>query len=394
MVYTIYKGTGFSIKWRITRKGRLLPLDFRLEGIRVKLFVCTNGNMTPLNFEITDKGEVSLEILANSFGVGVYNLYLIWEDKASKKGEAFEKEAFILTDDVTDTDSNGCYYFNTEVPCVAMDGLSAYDLYVLNGGGLTLQEWILSTVSSAKNELDRIVAEKERIAAESTRKTQEESRVINENTRILSENDRTAKEIARVSAENNREIQEKARKSSTDTALSNVNAAISNVNNLAELVSEMFTYGYLFSNILTSIEQPDFVGSIGKYFCITQIPGVYTWANSTEVNEGEIAFLVYSKDTETSTATWQKGSIKNTVYLDLNSDARTMYDLCKNNKSGKIVIIGVNETDGSETFDTIINHTPLSVRISWYEGMVFYSIVLTNTNGSIVKTTEFVNLIK
>gem|GEM_PF-2298117 len=285
--------------------------------------------MTPLNFEITDKGEVSFAILANSFGVGVYNLYLIWEDKASKKGEAFEKEAFILTDDATDTDSNGCYYFSTEVPCVAMDGLSAYDLYVLDGGGLTLQEWILSTVSSAKNELDRIAAEKERVSAESTRKTQEESRVINENTRILSENDRTAKEIARVSAENNREIQEKARKSSTDTALSNVNAAISNVNNLTELVNDMFTYGYLFSNILTSIEPPDFVGSIGKYFCITQIPGVYAWANSTEVNEGEIAFLVYSKDTETSTATWQKGSIKvtspiGTAITELNADVEAI----------------------------------------------------------------------
>lgn len=256
-------GNSVVIEWKISRNGK--AEDFTRKAL--KLYIVDKYQKMPVdNYEI--KGNIlRFAFLAKEQSrTGIYGLELIENDGADDMTTIRLCHAFRVGHCCnTSTD---VIELSSEITLPA-DGLSAYELAVLNGFVGTEQEWLESLGKPAKDaasealaaagradsatetamatntavqqaeqlrvasEQERVSAESQRTKAEQVRTTAESGRVKAEQARATAESQRTkgeqqrgtaeseraAAETDRINAETNRKLSETERKKSEDTRI-------------------------------------------------------------------------------------------------------------------------------------------------------------------------------
>lgn len=230
-------GNDIAITWAIVRNG--VPEDFRAKAL--SLFICHQYGREKVNTFSVDGNVLRFAFLGrNQRYIGDYGLLLIVNDGADGMFSVDLDKAFRLTNH-SECNCFGIIKLVSDLT-LPSNGLSAYELAVINGYKGTESEWLESLVQPSKDaasealaaagradaatetvtttnntirqaEQLRAATEQERVAAEESRAKAETLRSESESFRESAEQSRTAAEENRTAAESERDKSEMERQS-------------------------------------------------------------------------------------------------------------------------------------------------------------------------------------
>ena len=211
---TIRIGNDIVIDWTIIRNGR--PEDFRAKSL--SLFICHRYGRERVETFSIEGNKIRFAFLGkNQRYIGDYGLLLIVNDGSDGMFSVDLDSAFCLTQH-TDCGCDGVIELMSDIALPA-NGLSAYELAVINGYEGTEQEWLESLVQPAKAAAAEALAAAERadsatetaMATNTAVQRAEQLRVAAEQERVSAESQRTKAEQVRTTAESGRDKAEQAR---------------------------------------------------------------------------------------------------------------------------------------------------------------------------------------
>ena len=229
-------GNDIVIDWTIIRNGR--PEDFRAKSL--SLFICHRYGRERVETFSIEGNKIRFAFWGkNQRHIGDYGLLLIVNDGSGGMFSVDLDNAFCLTQH-TDCGCDGVIELMSDIALPA-NGLSAYELAVINGYEGTEQEWLESLVQPAKAAAAEALAaaeradsatetamatntavqqaERLRVASEQERVSAESQRAKAESQRGTAESERAAAETDRTNAESKRELSETERKQAEETRI-------------------------------------------------------------------------------------------------------------------------------------------------------------------------------
>lgn len=224
---TIRIGNDFTIEWTVTRMGE----DSSLEGLDLHLYIDTpRGRMEVDEYLLDGNRFRFLYPGSRQLVAGVYGLTLTVNEGKDNMSAVDACKVFRLVESGCSACGDALYGEGIVVECnsdiiVPANGMSAYEIAVLNGFQGTEAEWVESLKKPAEDAAEEVreqargwqEQEDARQKAERGRVAAENRRVENENQRVASEQERVTAEQGRAKAESVRQSNERARQSGEDT---------------------------------------------------------------------------------------------------------------------------------------------------------------------------------
>lgn len=322
---TIYNGKSATIRWKILRTVNKISEDFT--GSTIRMFLI-GANDTYALEDVTVDNEGGFQILnavvpANFIGIGVYDLKAVWVKSRLSDDESLVNAQFantsrksgylaVVSNASEDNVPDSIISVSSFVESYGRDGLTAFEIAVLRG----VNGSVNSEIAWASLEAKREEAERERIKNENERKE-----------------------------------------------------LWSHIEDTWEGIESSFQgnfAGYQYMGIATPSTTPDTKGQ--KVFFDASRAGVYTNFGNIEVNDGEIAALMYDGSSwrkEVNSSMDYLGTIKKTgEYLKVVTDSNDRMLESIDNRGDKTIygnlevkgeIRGyVKESDGKSLISSVV----------------------------------------